>query len=60
MPLAQLKGLSGLLSAEQKGKLIRKVTEALVVGQFEFSYAIACKFYNRFYGSWPQLEVVRY
>jgi phenylpyruvate tautomerase PptA (4-oxalocrotonate tautomerase family) len=33
MPLAQFKGLSGLLSAEQKGKLIRKVTEAMVVGQ---------------------------
>ena len=30
MPLAQLKGLSGLLSAEQKGQLIRKVTDAIV------------------------------
>ena len=30
MPLAQLKGLSGFLSAEQKGELIRKVTDAIV------------------------------
>jgi 4-oxalocrotonate tautomerase len=30
MPLAQLKGLSGFLTAEQKGKLIRKVTDAIV------------------------------
>ena len=30
MPLAQLKGLSGFLSAEQKGQLIRKVTDAIV------------------------------
>ncbi|CAE6731488.1 hypothetical protein NSPZN2_100381 [Nitrospira defluvii] len=27
MPLAQLKGLSGYLSAEQKAELIRKVTD---------------------------------
>ncbi|MBP8154015.1 MAG: 4-oxalocrotonate tautomerase family protein [Nitrospira sp.] len=30
MPLAQLKGLSGFLSMEQKQDLIRKVTEAIV------------------------------
>jgi 4-oxalocrotonate tautomerase len=30
MPLAQLKGLSGYLSAEQKAELIRKVTDAIV------------------------------
>lgn len=30
MPLAQLKGLSGFLSTEQKHELIRKVTEAIV------------------------------
>ena len=30
MPLAQLKGLSGFLSAEQKQELIRKVTDAIV------------------------------
>lgn len=30
MPLAQLKGLSGFLSAEQKAELIRKVTDAIV------------------------------
>jgi 4-oxalocrotonate tautomerase len=30
MPLAQLKGLSGFLSVEQKGQLIRKVTDAIV------------------------------
>lgn len=30
MPLAQLKGLSGFLSMEQKQELIRKVTEAIV------------------------------
>ena len=30
MPLAELKGLSGFLSAEQKGELIRKVTDAIV------------------------------
>lgn len=30
MPLAQLKGLSGFLSLEQKQELIRKVTEAIV------------------------------
>ncbi|MDP1948314.1 MAG: 4-oxalocrotonate tautomerase family protein [Nitrospirota bacterium] len=30
MPLAQLKGISGYLSAEQKGELIRKVTDAIV------------------------------
>jgi 4-oxalocrotonate tautomerase len=30
MPLAQLKGLSGFLSAEQKSELIRKVTDAIV------------------------------
>ncbi len=30
MPLAHLKGLSGFLSAEQKGELIRKVTAAIV------------------------------
>jgi 4-oxalocrotonate tautomerase len=30
MPLAQLKGLSGFLTAEQKGELIRKVTDAIV------------------------------
>ena len=30
MPLAQLKGLSGFLGAEQKGELIRKVTDAIV------------------------------
>ncbi len=30
MPLAQLKGLSGYLSMEQKQELIRKVTDAIV------------------------------
>ncbi len=30
MPLAQLKGLSGFLSADQKSELIRKVTDAIV------------------------------
>jgi 4-oxalocrotonate tautomerase len=30
MPLAQLKGLSGYLSLEQKQELIRKVTDAIV------------------------------
>lgn len=30
MPLAQLKGLSGFLSPEQKQELIRKVTDAIV------------------------------
>lgn len=30
MPLAQLKGLSGYLSMEQKQDLIRKVTDAIV------------------------------
>ncbi len=30
MPLAQLKGLSGHLSLEQKQKLIQKVTNAIV------------------------------
>jgi len=30
MPLAQLKGLSVFLSTEQKGELIRKVTDAIV------------------------------
>ena len=30
MPLAQLKGLSGFLSADQKDELIRKVTDAIV------------------------------
>lgn len=30
MPLAQLKGLSGFLNAEQKTELIRKVTDAIV------------------------------
>ncbi|MDR4469560.1 MAG: 4-oxalocrotonate tautomerase family protein [Nitrospira sp.] len=30
MPLAQLKGLSGFLSLEQKQELIRKVTDAIV------------------------------
>lgn len=30
MPLAQLKGLSGFLNAEQKSELIRKVTDAIV------------------------------
>jgi 4-oxalocrotonate tautomerase len=30
MPLAQLKGFSGFLSAEQKSDLIRKVTDAIV------------------------------
>ncbi len=30
MPLAQLKGLSGFLSAKQKTELIRKVTDAIV------------------------------
>lgn len=30
MPLAQLKGLSGFLSQEQKHELIRKVTDAIV------------------------------
>lgn len=30
MPLAQLKGLSGFLSTEQKHDLIRKVTDAIV------------------------------
>lgn len=30
MPLAQLKGLSGYLSAEQKAELIRKITDAIV------------------------------
>jgi len=30
MPLAELKGLSGYLSAEQKAELIRKVTDAIV------------------------------
>lgn len=30
MPLAQLKGLSGYLSTEQKQELIRKVTDAIV------------------------------
>ena len=30
MPLAQLKGLSGFLSQEQKHELIRKVTDAMV------------------------------
>lgn len=30
MPLAQLKGLSGFLSTEQRGELIRKVTDAIV------------------------------
>ena len=29
MPLAQLKGLSGYLSLEQKQELIRKVTDAI-------------------------------
>lgn len=29
MPLAQLKGLSGFLSQEQKHELIRKVTDAM-------------------------------
>lgn len=29
MPLAQLTGLSGFLSAEQKGELIRKVTDTI-------------------------------
>lgn len=30
MPLAQLKGLSGFLSAEQKSELIQKVTDAIL------------------------------
>lgn len=30
MPLAQLKGLSGFFSGEQKSELIRKVTDAIV------------------------------
>ena len=30
MPLAQLKGLSGFLSADQKDELIRKITDAIV------------------------------
>ncbi|MCS6328857.1 MAG: 4-oxalocrotonate tautomerase family protein [Nitrospira sp.] len=30
MPLAQLKGLSGFLSMEQKQELIRKVTDAII------------------------------
>jgi len=30
MPLAQLRGLSGYLSMEQKQELIRKVTDAIV------------------------------
>lgn len=30
MPLAQIKGLSGYLSIEQKQELIRKVTDAIV------------------------------
>lgn len=30
MPLAELKGLSGYLSLEQKQELIRKVTDAIV------------------------------
>lgn len=30
LPLAELKGLSGFLTAEQKGELIRKVTDAIV------------------------------
>ena len=30
MPLAQLKGLSGFLNAEQKSELIWKVTDAIV------------------------------
>jgi 4-oxalocrotonate tautomerase len=30
MPLAQVKGLSGYLSMEQKQELIRKVTDAIV------------------------------
>ena len=30
MPLVQLKGLSGFLNAEQKGEMIRKVTDAIV------------------------------
>ena len=30
MPFAQLKGLSGFLTAEQKGELIRTVTDAIV------------------------------
>ncbi len=30
MPLAQLKGLGGYLSAEQKKELIEKVTDAIV------------------------------
>ena len=35
MPLAQLKGLRGFLSAEQKGELIRKVTDAIVSAEGE-------------------------
>lgn len=30
MPLAQLKGISGYLTADQKKELIRKVTDAIV------------------------------
>jgi len=35
MPLAQLKGLSGYLSLEQKQELIRKVTDAIVTVEGE-------------------------
>jgi 4-oxalocrotonate tautomerase len=30
MPLAQIKGISGILSLEQKQELIKKVTEAII------------------------------
>ena len=35
MPLAQLKGVSGYLSKEQKKELIEKVTEAIVLVEGE-------------------------
>jgi len=30
MPLAQIKGISGILTLEQKQEMIRKVTEAII------------------------------